>query len=59
MKLNRYIIKKKIDDCTIIDSENEIERSLNSPKPKKYNIVTVNTKLIKLLNEESLPLSIL
>ena len=59
MKLNRYIIKKKNDDCTITDSENETEKSLNNPKPKKYNIASVNTKLIKLINEESLPLSIL
>ena len=59
MKLNKYKIMKKIDDCKIIESENELAKSLNNPKPKKYNITSVKTKLIKLLSEESFPLSIL
>ena len=50
---------KKIDDCKITESENELAKSLNNPNPKKNNINSVNTKLIELLTEESFPLSIL
>ena len=59
MKLNKYIIMKKIDDFKITESENELAKSLNNPNPKKNNINSVNTKLIELLTEESFPLSIL
>ena len=50
---------KKTDDCKNTESENELAKSLNNPNPKKYNIAIVKTKLIKLLNEDILPLSIL
>lgn len=59
MKLNKYKIMKKNDDCSITESENEVAKSLKNPNPKKYNIEMVKTKLTELLTEESFPLEIL
>ena len=56
---NKYKIKKKNDDCSITESENEVAKSLKNPNPKKYNIEMVKTKLTELLTEESFPLEIL
>ena len=50
---------KKNDDCSMTESENEVAKSLNNPKPKKYNIAMVKIKLTELLADESFPLEIL